>query len=336
MIKLVSVIVPAFNASRSIEACVNSICSQTYKNLQIICVNDGSTDNTIDVLHKLREQDARIIVIDKPNGGVSSARNAGLEMAEGCYVQFVDSDDFICYNMTEMLVKVLEDSHSQLVICGYQGKNLQVSLQSGIYSKNMLVNSFVGIYESTYLNPPWNKLYIREYIEEKFPEDMDLGEDLVFNLRYIKKIETIAVLDNSPYQYTIANPDSLTSKYQNNAIEVLEKKIDTILNFLPYSNYNKIRGDLAADFIIDYKRCFRSMINSGQFTDAELTEMITDILNSEMWKYVMVNYIPYDLEDRKLLSGDVRWYIRKVKTTQAKAKIKFNCKKILRKIHLYE
>ena len=108
MDKLVSVIIPAYNIERYISRCLDSIMAQTYNNLEIIVIDDGSKDQTAEILDDYQKRDSRIIVVHKENGGVSSARNNGLDIATGDYISFVDGDDLIESNMYEILVKILE------------------------------------------------------------------------------------------------------------------------------------------------------------------------------------------------------------------------------------
>ena len=108
---LISVIVPIYNVEKYLEKCVNSITSQTYKNLEIILVDDGSTDSSPEICEKLKQSDDRIIVIHKKNGGLSSARNAGLDIAKGKYIGCVDSDDYIDEKMYEKLCRTLKEEH---------------------------------------------------------------------------------------------------------------------------------------------------------------------------------------------------------------------------------
>ena len=120
MEKLVSVIIPAYNIERYISRCLDSIMAQTYNNLEIIVIDDGSKDQTAEILDDYQKRDSRIIVVHKENGGVSSARNNGLDIATGDYISFVDGDDLIESNMYEILVKILEKEKTDIAHCGYQ------------------------------------------------------------------------------------------------------------------------------------------------------------------------------------------------------------------------
>ena len=118
--KLVSVIIPAYNIEDYIGRCLDSIISQTYKNLEIIVVDDGSRDHTGEILDNYAKKDRRIKVIHKENGGVSSARNKGIEAAEGDYIGFIDGDDLIEPEMYKTLVDLLEEENADIAHCGYQ------------------------------------------------------------------------------------------------------------------------------------------------------------------------------------------------------------------------
>ena len=220
--ELVSIIIPIYNASSSIERCLKSILNQTYKKLEILCVDDGSLDDSIDIIEELKKNDDRIKIIKKTNGGVSSARNAGLDYAVGKYVQFVDSDDAIEPSMVETLVYNMEKNEVDFIICGYNLNSIDDTccLNRKIYSnRKEFYEDFITIYQSTYLNPPWNKLYIRELIKCRFDEDMSLGEDLMFNLNYLDNIKKILIIPECLYIYSIDNENSLTRKYHNNSIK---------------------------------------------------------------------------------------------------------------------
>lgn len=120
MESLVSVIVPMYNSSRTIERCLNSITNQTYKKLEIIVINDGSTDGSLDILFKFQKRDSRIVVIEKENEGVSAARNDGIKRARGEYILFVDSDDYIDVKAIEVLMNIVYCQQTDGVVFGYR------------------------------------------------------------------------------------------------------------------------------------------------------------------------------------------------------------------------
>lgn len=117
--ELISVIVPIYNTSKYLSKCIDSIINQTYKNLEIILVNDGSTDNSLDICNKYKLIDSRIIIINKDNGGLSSAKNIGLDNHKGRYIAFIDSDDYVDNNFIGELYNNLISTNSDISLCNY-------------------------------------------------------------------------------------------------------------------------------------------------------------------------------------------------------------------------
>ena len=117
---LVSVLIPVYNVEKYLSRCLDSLINQTLTDIEIICVNDGSTDDSLKILRQYQEKDNRIVIVDKKNGGLPSARNAGLDRARGQYVGFVDSDDYVEPSMFETLYKTAKKKNSEVVICGAQ------------------------------------------------------------------------------------------------------------------------------------------------------------------------------------------------------------------------
>lgn len=133
---LISVIIPVYNTELYLERCLKTVTENTYKNLEIICVNDGSTDHSLDILKQLAVQDSRIRVIDQPNGGVSAARNHGLDVASGEYIAFIDSDDWVNRYYFEDLLNIIEDYSADVASVG---RNLTYDQDYG--TKDMLNHS---------------------------------------------------------------------------------------------------------------------------------------------------------------------------------------------------
>lgn len=119
MSELLSVIVPIYNVSNYLDDCISSIINQTYTNLEIILVNDGSTDNSLDICKKYAKLDSRIIVLDKKNGGLSDARNAGIFASRGTFISLIDSDDTINLNMFELMLGWINATESDIAVCDY-------------------------------------------------------------------------------------------------------------------------------------------------------------------------------------------------------------------------
>ena len=231
---LVSIIVPVYNAADHIARCIESIRRQTYRNLEIILLNDGSKDVSYAVCQSYAGIDRRIVVIDKNNSGVSATRNLGMQEAHGKYFQFVDADDFIQPYATELLVQKAEASHADMVIAHYNRIEPPVSLpktmrdtvvervldpildpqhrvqtfgflMEGPLNKDAFACGLMQEPASFYYGVMWNKLYradiVRAHDDVICAEDMDWSEDLYFNLSYIRYAEKFYALSTPIYNY---------------------------------------------------------------------------------------------------------------------------------------
>ncbi len=197
---LISVIVPVYNVEKYLDRCVESIVSQTYKNLEIILVDDGSPDNCPEMCDAWAEKDSRIKVIHKENGGVSSARNAALDIAGGEYIGFVDSDDYIESNMFEVLLKNLIDNNADISVCGYQinDENDGEFNVRTVSQSDALKLVCIGDYKYGVL---WNKLYKKSILKNIKMLNFVCCEDLIFNYYAIKKAGSIVECDSKLYHY---------------------------------------------------------------------------------------------------------------------------------------
>ncbi len=176
---IVSIIIPIYNAEDSLHNCIESILDQTYRQIELILVNDGSTDGSKDICDYYASLDWRLKVIHQQNAGPSSARNRGIESATGDYIQFVDADDYIKPLMTETLVQTMTEN-VQLVICGYQsihftGLQKYIPTITGIYQKNDFMQHIGLFYKDILLPSPCNKLYsaaLINHFQLRFPENI--------------------------------------------------------------------------------------------------------------------------------------------------------------------
>lgn len=237
--KLVSVIIPAYNIEDYIGRCLDSIISQTYKNLEIIVVDDGSRDYTGEILDNYAKKDRRIKVIHKENGGVSSARNKGIEAAEGDYIGFIDGDDLIEPEMYKTLVDLLEEENADIAHCGYQmvfpdridyyhntGKKKIQTTEEGL--KDLLSGEMIepGLV---------NKLYKKELIKNcRLNETVKINEDLLMNYQLFKLSQKSVYYDITPYSYMIRSSsdtgaNSLITKRED-SLRVLNQIKDDCIN----------------------------------------------------------------------------------------------------------
>lgn len=229
---LISIIVPVFNVEDYIETCVSSILSQTYTNFEIILVNDGSTDMSGEICNRLALKDRRIKVIHQVNGGVSAARNAGIEASKGKYICFIDSDDSVCQNFLEGF-----NFDFDVSIQGYVVK----SANKNIYVKyNELVGNNIQDVPKVYClneihSAPFSKLCKAEIIKKNdifFPEGISFSEDTIFFLKYIKYCKSIYVSAKCGYIYRKREESLSTTHYPIDKLMEKEKILFYLYNDL--------------------------------------------------------------------------------------------------------
>lgn len=209
--KKISVIVPVYNTEKYIEKCLQSIMEQTYHNIEIIIVDDGSNDRTVDICMRYQQIDTRIVVLTKKNGGAGSARNLGLKIASGEYIAFVDSDDFIQEQMLDVLVRVLEDNNADISFCGVYTNHAQKSDSNKIicYDRKTALRNLLN---EKILSYPVNKIYRKElWNGVSFPEDMTF-EDLYIMPEIFCKANKVVEIKQDLYWYYFNRPDNVSSK----------------------------------------------------------------------------------------------------------------------------
>lgn len=209
----ISVIVPVYNVEKYLRQCLDSILSQTYKNLELIAVDDGSTDNSGLILDEYRLKDSRVIVAHQSNQGVSVARNNGLDLATGNYVAFVDADDYIHSEIYEKLITILEDNNADISICTrrrvYQDGTIENFIGGGYLKVFASHEIKMDLFHSQYdWANPFNKVYVRRIIENlRFPVDIRYGEDLYLAADIWRGVNKAVYLDEGLYYYRY-NPTS--------------------------------------------------------------------------------------------------------------------------------
>lgn len=206
MEELISVIIPVYNVEKYLDRCMQSVLKQTYRNLEIILVDDGSTDASGKICDEYREKDDRIKVIHKENGGASSARNVGLKIATGNFIGFVDSDDLIVGDMYEYLSDLLHQTNADLVSCCCTTKIKELDYKN----KNEVLREYIGreIMELFYrikgggsFISPCRKLYKREILENLYFLEGKINEDVLFAYEVCKRAKKIVESNQNKYYY---------------------------------------------------------------------------------------------------------------------------------------
>lgn len=217
---LISVIVPIYNVEQYLERCIDSILQQTYENIEIILVNDGSLDNCGEICDRYKEIDDRIKVVHKKNGGLSDARNAGLDVAIGTYVIFIDSDDYVEKDLIEESYDYMVNNNLDLVSFNYrkvdeEGKVIEESvldIDESIYDIDEIgIDNYIikNIYTYKHGIEAWHKIYKMSIIKErnlKFTyNNLIFAEDLLFNLSYLVHVKRLGTMSKVYYNYLIRN-----------------------------------------------------------------------------------------------------------------------------------
>ena len=240
---LISVIIPVYKVEKYLDKCIQSVINQTYSNLEIILVDDGSPDNCPQLCDDWANKDERIKVIHKKNGGLSDARNAGLDIATGEYIAFVDSDDYLCKNyLFDMVNMCTKFDGCDLLLGGF---NVVSDYKSNIEKKVLFTEDhnyscvsrldFVRMYEKWVIQMPWNKLYKLKIIQTskiRFDENLSLGEDILFNIDYLTNSNgNIAILNKPIYNYTRTGIESLDNKYYPDLKSIYDSIYKRIFEF---------------------------------------------------------------------------------------------------------
>ncbi|MBO5136215.1 MAG: glycosyltransferase [Clostridia bacterium] len=248
---LVSIIVPVYNVEKYINTCIKSIIGQTYKNLEIILVDDGTPDNSGEICEEYAKKDNRVTVIHKTNGGLSSARNAGLDIATGAYIMFVDSDDCLVDNAVEILVRDSLKYDADIVqfylnhITSEESLPKQISYEYNAELITDLRQMYWKMFETVGSgDSACSKLYKSMIFDGlRFKEGI-IHEDVYFTTFMLQKVKKALYLDISPYNYLIHSDSIITSAFSKKKLDgilVLETRINEFnrLGFTDLENHAK-------------------------------------------------------------------------------------------------
>ena len=270
----VSIIIPVYNAEKYIDRCIHSLINQTLREIEIIIVNDGSTDASLKIVSSLAIKDERIKIIDKRNGGVGAARNSGIKAAKGEFIGFVDADDWAETNMYETLYNKIKETESDFAICNVNGiedgkiVNKRLNLETGIIdfrlNKSREITNFLRF---KYDNANWNKLYNTWVIKKNvilFNEKMSVWEDLLFNLYYIQFINRAVIIDETLYNY-MSHPNSVMRVGNADIIREFNLLYEDFLDFTLRHNLQSER-DTFRKVILEncYTSCITWALNNSK------------------------------------------------------------------------
>lgn len=333
---LVSLIVPVYKAEKYIDKCVESIVNQTYQNLEIILVDDGSPDNCPKICDEWAKKDSRIKVIHKENGGVSSARNVGLDNVNGEYVMFVDSDDWLEVSaVNDLLVGRGFDfiCGSCNVIC--KKKIITKVLEKKEYDKNSLKQFFKDEKGSNfYFSNPWAKLYKYSLIKEnnlQFNERLKAGEDYNFNINFFSYARKFIALSSIIYNYNALNSSSITHNYLADTYEFKKTTYSEIYNWLNLEFVDFLQ-EYYVKFVVADSIQYYILMCEKKDCIMELNKLGT------MEKLTIINHA--EIIDNYLGGGYFKYLLKfnwkKVLSRYKRKHIKWTIKKFLVKLKLYK
>ena len=304
--ELVSIVIPIYNAEKYLKKCLDSILNQEYKNIEVICVNDGSTDSSKAIIENYIKKDKRVRLINQKNRGVSFSRNTGIESSHGIYISFVDADDFVEKNYISLMLFEMKKYGVQYVTCGYNrvyknkiesinNDGSEILLESNEYLKSLLnVQKGYGFVHMKLIN----KKVINKI---RFNETIKVGEDALFNVMICKNVDKILIINKPLYNY-VFNSDSVVRKFDVKyvkkylkSMKLMEKYIkvnysdkniiQNLYNYIAYHvllicvNYcynplNKSKGTNSLKQVCNIK-LFKDAIKNSNYTGLSLTRKVS-------------------------------------------------------------
>lgn len=228
----ISIVVPVYNAEKELQRCVDSILGQSFSDWELLLIDDGSRDGSPALCDRLAQRDPRVRVCHKENGGVSSARNLGIQKAEGEYLMFTDSDDTLFPETLSTLYGKALETKAELVVCGFtyyveqDGRHVDNLPEKAFCGggETYLEEGFLADFKRELFNPPWNKLIRRELLLEneiRFGEEYAICEDMAFSMQILERCRGICVLPESLYCYHYKEGDNLVHRFHENYYEAL-------------------------------------------------------------------------------------------------------------------
>lgn len=346
---LITIIIPVYNVEKYLSQCLESIVCQTYKNLEIICIDDGSTDKSSCILQRYCQNDSRITIISKMNSGVSSARNLALKCINGEYVIFVDSDDWLDCKTCRIAIDYINKYSVDVVLWTYLREYQNSSAVKNIFdegfiyfdyndTKTKLHRRFFGLYKeelrhpenSDAIVPVWGKCYKSESIFKSKAEFVDVDEigtceDALFNIDLFNKVETAVFIRQPLYHYRTYNDNSITANHKsdlfdkwNSLFDRMEEKIK--VNDLP-EYYDEALKNRIALSLIQHGFVILGKHSSSRQKINNFKKILSNKRYEDAYSYLELKYFPihwkvyFWLAKHKVSLGIfcLTWIIKKVK-----------------------
>lgn len=295
----VSVIVPIYKVEQTLDRCVKSIHEQSYRNLEIILVDDGSPDRCPQMCDEYASTDNRIIVIHKKNGGLSDARNAGIKKSTGEYIAFVDSDDYVEPNYISSMLQLAEKNNSDLVVCSFYDEDPQ---RSTVQLPDISIGGRQLFIDATKKSKwqyivAWNKLYKRELcLPDLFEVGKQHEDEFAFH-KILCSAKNVSVTSSLLYHYTYNKDSIMNSSYSVKNLD----RADAFLQRLIYVQHNKIFGvqdyiinDIVGDFIAAYSKLnVKTDVNAKAIISRQQSQLRKLLINGLWWRLSLKNKIKF-------------------------------------------
>lgn len=330
--ELISIIIPVYNSEETVGRCIDSVLKQTYNNIEIILIDDGSVDRSKIICKEYQNKNKNIKLFSQKNLGVASARNAGLKLSNGKYIGFIDSDDIIKPDFLECLYDVNADisigSCVDIWENGIEAKKSEV-YKVGVYKKQDI--NFQKLYQTGLLGTCWGKLFKKELLKGvKFNENFEVCEDTIFVNQCYAKAKTVKLVKEIGYYYQIGNSKSLNNKgYTIELLNIHEKAnkicIDYLsednsldkqdlefrrMNFLEYyANYFYFILFISKDSLVERKRFLKYLYKQEYYQEFQIK--INEILSKESEKYKKIILLKKPLLE--LILADIQKVLRYIR-----------------------
>lgn len=274
MSPIISIIIPSYNEGKNISRCLDSILNQTFSDFEVLCVDDGSNDNTFDVIKEYSKKDNRIIPMKNPGKGVSSARNFGIDNANGNYIGFVDSDDFIQPQMYEFLYRAIIENKCDFSVCRYKKTTELIEKNFEYKTEKFIPENFVSFNDSEFtlnnelvFSAIWTKLISKEFLKNIKFNNFRIGEDTVFNSQLCSKDYKAVFVDAELYNYYINTQSvSFTELWHEKWFDLLETRF---ISYDLLKNKNKLLAafylERGMKFLLSYRFNLKGSPNENKF-----------------------------------------------------------------------
>ncbi|WP_297633617.1 glycosyltransferase [uncultured Clostridium sp.] len=291
--ELISIIVPIYNVENYLGKCIESIISQTYENIEIILVNDGSTDSGLEICEKYEKSDKRIKIVDKKNGGLSDARNYGIDVAKGEYLVFIDSDDFVSNDYIEYLYEMVKEHNAKISVCSFY-EYFENGEKKPIGSANenepiRLLNDEEAIetilYQKLFDHSAWGKMYNKELFKERrFPKGK-LYEDIAIMYEILNEAKKIVFGPERKYFYLIRKSSIMNESFNIRKMDLIEYT-DRMIEFIDMNYPNLKKAARRRGNISNFNMLRQVLMCNGKYEKIE-DELIKKIKANS--KYVVLD-----------------------------------------------